>query len=177
MEEGAKPAPLAGSLVAQITAKRQMHVTVTTDSHFMVRFGDVTLISQLISGSAPDVKKLLDTFEEPTKIRVFASEMHNAVQRVSAIAQETKAAIVRMEWTETEMSVSAHSEESGDVEAKFKIFPGATPGKIAIACPYLLEYFKGKDGIVLMGTKDPSAPLVLRYRRQSHGRYHADEGS
>ena len=100
--------------------------------------------------------------EEPIKVRLFASELYNAARRIADIANASNG-IARLLWTDSEMVVSAHSEDHGDVEAKLRVQPGADPGRIAVNVKYLLEYFARKDGLVTMGINTRSSPMLLHY--------------
>ena len=157
-----KPIPLAGSLVTQLVSKRMVHLTVSTNDKLIVRFGDAIVVCSLIQGSPPDFKKLIDSMEEPIKVRLFASELYNAARRIADIANASNG-IARLLWTDSEMVVSAHSEDHGDVEAKLRVQPGADPGRIAVNVKYLLEYFAKKDGLVTMGINTRSSPMLLHY--------------
>jgi DNA polymerase III sliding clamp (beta) subunit (PCNA family) len=157
-----KPVPLAASLVTQLISKRLVYLTVSTAGKLILRFGDAIVVCSLIQGSPPDFKKLIDGMEEPIKLCFFAGELYNAARRIADIANASNG-IARLLWTDSEMVVSAHSEDHGDVEAKLRVQPGADPGRIAVNVKYLLEYFARKDGLVTMGISTRSSPIVLRY--------------
>ncbi len=155
-------APLANSLIDQLTNVRELH-TILGQDKFQCRFGDVQLVSSLISGSFPNWKQLAGAFEKSVTVRFFGGELLNAVKRLRAIAKDG-AGVVRLLWTDTSMTISSRSEECGEVEATIKVQPGSNPGRIAIDVKYLLEYFVGKDGLVtMMSNGDGRGPATFQY--------------
>ncbi|GAH93519.1 unnamed protein product, partial [marine sediment metagenome] len=61
------------------------------------------------------------------------------------------------------MTVSASSEEVGRVEGTLPV-QADNPDRVAINIKYLLEYLKGKEGLITMGLTGKTSPVVLRYR-------------
>ena len=151
--------PLEDSLISQVICKRKIEISL--GKGLMVRFGRVTLFSQLIEGSAPNFKQLIPK-EQPLKVRLFAPELECAVRRCADIAKDGKG-IIRLSWTETTMTVSAKSEAKGNVEAEIKVQTEGGEGKVAINVNYLLNYLKGKEGLLTIGATDPQSPLLFRH--------------
>ncbi|MDD5703648.1 MAG: hypothetical protein PHU23_16565 [Dehalococcoidales bacterium] len=104
-------AGLETTLIRQLTQARQLQLSIG-NGNIGVRFGNITLISKLIEGTPPDHLALLNNFQEPTKVKLMATELYNAVRRLEGIAREGTG-IVRLQWTDSRMTVSARSEEKG----------------------------------------------------------------
>ena len=153
-------APLDNNLVGQILAKRELGLSLS-DGNLMARFGRVTLIGKLIQGTPPDWIQLIPQ-ETPLKVRLFASELERAVHRLQGIAKDGDG-IVRLVWTETAMTVSAKSAEKGDVEAEVPVQTEGGPGKVALNVRYLLDYLKGREGLVTLCANGVSNPVLLRH--------------
>ena len=152
--------PLEDSLVSQVTAKRQLELTLG-DKILVARFGRVTLLSKLIEGTAPNFSQLIPQ-DPPLKVRIFAPELERAVRRVKEIAKDGKG-IVRLNWTETAMTVSAKSDEKGSVEAEVPVQTEGGTGRIALNVSYLLDYLKGKEGLVSIGVRGVQDPVLFRH--------------
>lgn len=158
--------PVGDSLVSQITAARQLKLSLRSgvmDANYMeARFGNITLVCKLISGNPPDHLLFLSNFQEPNKVRFMAPELFNAVRRLQDIAKDGSG-IVRLRWTETAMTVSAKSKEKGEVSAEIAVQPGSAPGRVAFNLAYLREYLDGKSGFVTMGQGEKTAPVIFHY--------------
>ena len=154
---------LGNSLVQQLTGKRQLKVTLGEgNGRIKLQFGDITLVSTLISGTPPRHKDLIPNFQELTKVKFFATELLNAVKRLEEIAKDG-AGIVRLSWTDTVMTVFAKSEEKGDSMAEIPLQPGSSPGRIALSINNILDYLSGKPGLIAMGVTTEQSPAVFHY--------------
>ncbi|GAJ14166.1 unnamed protein product, partial [marine sediment metagenome] len=152
--------PLEDSLVSQVIAKRQLELTLG-DGRVVARFGRVTLLSKLIEGTAPSFSQLIPQ-EPPLKVRVFAPEFERAVRRVKEIAKDAKG-IVCLTWTENAMTVFAKSEDKGKAEAEIPVQTEGGTGRTAINVSYLLDYLKGKEGLVSIGVSGMQDPVLFRH--------------
>ncbi len=55
-----------------------------------------------------------------------------------------------------------NAEESGEVTAQVPLLaPCTEAGRVAISARFLVEYLKGQEGIVTMGVKDHSSPVLF----------------
>lgn len=159
--------PLQDNLVNQVMSKRQISLALEDQQKLdgqrklVARFGRVTMIIKLIQGTAPDVKQLIPE-DTPTKIRLFASDLERAVRRVKDVAKDGKG-IVRFTWTETAMTVSAKSEKKGNVEAQVSVQTEGEPGRTAVNVDYLLNYLKGREGLVSIGVRGEQEPVLFRH--------------
>jgi len=68
---------------------------------------------------------------------------------------------VRLSWTEDTMTVAAKGEK-GDSQAELRV-QATGAGRVGINTSYLLDYLKGKDGVVTMGVTDEQGPILFRY--------------
>jgi len=151
--------PLENSLINQVMSKRQMELAM--GNGLMARFGRVTLFSTLIKGSAPNFSQLIPK-EPPLKVRVFAPDLERAVRRCAEVAGDNKG-IIRLSWTETAMTVSAKGGEKGSVEAQVPVQTEGGTGKVAVNVSYLLDYLKGKDGLLSIGVTSTQGPVLFRH--------------
>jgi DNA polymerase-3 subunit beta len=167
------PAGLADNLISQITQVRQLQLSLgdytqgteevpAVPTNVRLRFGNITLIGKLIQGTPPDHLQALNNFQEPIKARLMAPELYNAVRRMQGIAEDNTG-IVRLQWTDSQMTVSARSEKTGEVDATFPIAPGSQPGRIALNVTYLLDYLAGKEGLITLGKAEGNAPALFHY--------------
>jgi len=157
---------LGDSLEKLVMSKRQVDVALvgakSSEADILrVCFSGVTALIRLIQGNPPDFKLLIPK-DIPTTVRFFPSDLERVIRRLSAIAKEGLD-IVRLNWTNDTMTVSASAEEVGKVEGTLPV-QADNPDRVAINIKYLLDYLKGKEGMVTMGLTGKTAPVVFRYR-------------
>ena len=131
------------------------------DDRVVARFGPVFVGSQLIGGTPPNWKQLIPS-EPPMQVRIYAPDMERAMRRVQKVAEDGSGT-VRFAWGDGAMTVSAKAEEKGEVQATIPVDIQGDPGKIALNVKYLLEYLKGKMGLLTMGVSTPQSPVLFRY--------------
>jgi DNA polymerase-3 subunit beta len=154
------PVPLADSLVRQVISKRQLELGLA-DGRLVARFGRVTLTTRLIEGTSPSYKKLIPQ-DPPLKVRILARELETAVRRLKDMAKDASG-IVRLSWTETTLTLSAKCNEKGDVTAELPIQTEGGPGRVALNLSYLLDYLKGKEGLLTLAASNQTSPILLRH--------------
>ena len=157
---------LGDSLVGQLISKRLANVAIveakgSTSEILRVRFSGVTALIKLIEGSPPNFKQLIPS-DIPTRVIFFPGDLERAIKRLGAIARGGSGA-VKLAWTNDTMTVSASDEETGKVEGTLPV-QANNPDKVAINISYLLEYLKGKEGMITMGLTGKTAPVVFRHR-------------
>jgi len=157
---------LGDSLVGTITQKRQIDVTFAEGKEgapdkLQACFSNVAVQIALISGTPPDFKRLIPK-DIPNKVQLFPGDLERAVRRLSAIAKDGSG-LVQLSWTKDTMTVSASSDEMGEMEGTLPVQTD-TPGKVALKSSYLLEYLKGKEGFITMGVTSKTDPVVFRHR-------------
>jgi len=153
--------PLESSLVRQLMAVRPIKLSLA-EGIADFRFSNIHLITKLIAGTPPDHLALLNNFREPIKVKLMAPELRNAVRRLEGIARDGTG-IVRLKWTESGMTVSARSEEKGEISAEIPVQPESLPGRVALNVKYLLEYLEGKEGVITLGKDEGSSPALFHY--------------
>lgn len=154
------PVPLADSLVRQVISKRQLELGLA-DGRLVARFGRVTLVARLIQGTSPSYKKLIPE-DPPLKVRILARELETAVRRLKDMAKDASD-IVRLSWTVTTLTVSAKCAEKGDVAAELPIQTEGGPGRVAVNLSYLLDYLKGREGLLTIAASNQTSPILLRH--------------
>jgi len=154
-EKTPRVAPLESSLIAVVTARRQLELALG-NGQLEARFGPATLIARLIQGSPPNYRQLIPE-DTPQKVRVMAPDFERAVRQVREMAKDN----VRLIWSETEMTVRAVSEDKGELEVVIPVETDGGPGRTAVNISYLLDYLRGKEGLVTMGIAGPTSPILF----------------
>jgi len=155
------PPPVAGSLIEQITARRELQLALG-DGRLKIAFGQATIIAQLIKGTPPNFAQLIPE-EVSQEVRFFAPDLERAVRRLKDVARDGSG-IVRLTWTEASLTAVAKSDEKGEGRAEVPAQAEGGPGRIALNVSYLLDYLKGREGVVTMGVRGAQDPVIL-----SHG--------
>ena len=151
----------ADTLVDLVTARGKMEIALS-EQRLGVRFGTVTLVTNLIQGTPPNFRQLIPQ-EVPHTVRVLSADLARAVRHVRDIARDGSG-IVRLFWTEDTMTVSARSEGESKAETSLRVQADGGCGRVALNVAYLLDYLQGKDGLVTMGVRSVSEPVLFRYR-------------
>lgn len=147
--------PAVDAVLAQLAIARRM-LDLGYDDHRMVaKWGNVSVDSLVIEGTPPSFRQLIPK-EPPQKFKVFAPDFGLAVRRLKDVASEGSG-IVRLEWNDGTLKLSAASEEN-KVETEVNVTSEGGPGRIAFNYRYLLEYFKDRQGMVEVGISSGSAP-------------------
>jgi len=152
--------PPVGSLVGQVTAKRQLRLAVKED-RLRAAFGRVVVVARLIEGTPPDYRRLIPD-EVSQEVRFFAPDLERAVRRLKEIARDSSGA-VKLSWTENTLTATARSEEKGEVTAEVPAQTDGTAGRIAINVGHLLDYLKGREGIVTMGVRGAQEAVLFHH--------------
>ncbi len=142
--------------------KRTLELTVTTPALY-AKFGRVDFVTKLIQGTPPDYGQHIPTEEIPHKVRMSARDLERAVCQVSDMAGESSG-IARLVWSDGSLMVSARSEKAGSVEVTVPVAIEGGNGRVALNVNYLLGYLKGKEGIVTMGVRTDSTPVLFTHR-------------
>ena len=153
------------TLVERVLSKRQIELVFAKDEGFpdklQMRFGKVTVQSKLIAGEPPNFKQLVPE-KTPTMVQLFPGDLERAIKRLKVVAKDSDG-IVRLVWTKDTMTASASDEEAGKIEGTLPV-QADNDGKIALSISYILEYLRGKEGLVTMGYTGLSSPVILRHR-------------
>ena len=158
-EKAPPPALPADSLVKQVIAKRPLNVSLSPE-RLVAHFGKITLLSNLIQGTAPNFSQVIPQ-DPPLTVTAWAPELERCVNRVKGVARAGNGAI-RLSWGENKMVVSARSEENS-ASAEMNVMSNGSSGRTALSVKYLLDYLSKKEGIVTIGISSDQSPILLRY--------------
>lgn len=150
--------PLLGdslSIAESVVAKRLIAVAIDgPKARMRLDLGTASLVCLLISGTYPNYAILVPS---PTNwMRVNATDLLRAVAQASGIAADNSG-IVRLEWTDKELRVSAQAQEVGHTRITIPA-DCLAPGHVAVNSRYVLAYLAGKEGFVTLYSDNPSAP-------------------
>jgi DNA polymerase III sliding clamp (beta) subunit (PCNA family) len=143
--------PMAMLAVASRTAAIRFTPTLLSFHH-----GAVTIWVHLSQGSFPDYHQLIPT-DLPHKVTFDAEAALRAIRSLADIAAGGSG-IVRLNWSENSLVLSAKAEEAGLVSGSVRAHAQGGEGKIAFDIRYLSDYLAGKSGPVLLETSKPSSP-------------------
>ncbi|MDD5095435.1 MAG: hypothetical protein PHV74_13810 [Dehalococcoidia bacterium] len=158
--KASKPAdPAVDALLFQVAlAKRLISLGIRIEQKedqaeglMAAQFGDVTLLSKLITGTPPRWTEVIPQ-DPPQKLKVFAQDLYRSLLQVKDVAQEANN-IVRLSWTDNTLKVVARGIQTAEAECFATIIGGE--GHIAFNLSYLLEYLKGRQGLVEIGVISP----------------------
>ena len=157
---------LGDSLVGLVMSKRQMDIALVEAKSsgagiLRLCFSGVTALIKFIQGTPPNFKQLIPK-DIPTTVKFFPGDLERAVKRLRGIAH-AGSGTVRLTWTTDTMTVSASSEDVGKVEGMLSV-QADNPDRVGLNIVYLLEYLKGKEGMITMGLSGGTAPVMFRYR-------------
>ena len=154
----APPGPDNGDdIVSKVIARRALRLGVM-DSKAKFSFGDVHVITTLVGGTPPKFGQLIPK-EVKTTIKVYASDLERAVQKVRKIFKSAHGRIA-LTWTESQLTVAATEEDVGTVRDEIPV-EASEPGQAFINSLYLSSYLKGKSNLVTIGVNSATEPLVF----------------
>ena len=156
--------PVGAQTVAQVvTAKRNLRVSILGSSKLRMDFGtSASVVANLIDGKIPNYAQLVPSGEPILKSEIFAPQLMAAVLRVKDVAK-AGSGITRFEFEDGMINVSA---KDGDNEVGSTIDAISTqgePSSIALNQKYLLEYLKGKEGIITFTRYTEQGPVTFEY--------------
>ncbi len=146
------------SVVDLVLPKTELELEVDA-SKVKLHFGIVSLCSRCIEGKPPNYHHLVLDYEP--SVQLYGPDLELALRRVQIPVKEGKA-ILHMIWDAGAMTLTADSEDAGNIEVKFPV-QTFSPGKFALEYPFLLEYVRGKAGLITLCAKDHKNPILLRY--------------
>ena len=132
----------------------------TTHNRIGFQFGNVQLYSQLTQGTYPNYQ-VAEAYTQSylIKIKFFTPDMETAVKRVAALAKQGSG-IVRLEWENNQMKVSAKYNEQVSAST-IRIQGNPKKGRIGINYQYLADYCKGRNGIIEMSFRSSTEAIRL----------------
>lgn len=154
--------PPADSIVPIVTAKKM--VTLGHDGEKGLRFQfaqGITAIVKLVQGDPPDWLKLIPTGEPVLKVQVYAPDLELAINRVKNIAKEDNGR-VKIDFKDDQATISA-KDEGIDAESTIStINAEGVPNRFAVSISYILNYLKGKEGIVSVSWTSENSPIAFK---------------
>jgi len=160
-----KPPQLEGvATPAQIaTAKRLVRLEYTADL-LRVSFGEVSLLTKLVQGTFPNYHQLIP--QGGMEVEFDAGDLLRACKGMVRVAKEGSG-ILRLSWGNDHLKVEARAEDVGTLSATIPA-TCAGEGRIAFSAAYLMEYLKGKEGMVSLAWTSSQAPCRFSYRGVSN---------
>ena len=144
-----------------VLAKRPMKLWFNVHT-LSCRFGGVKVTTQLIQGEFPNYKMLIPGGQEQ-RVVMDAESMALALRQVQSTANEGSG-IVRLSWENEQLRLEARGEEVGAASVTIPCSSQGGPAHIAFNVRYLLEYFTGRQGQVMLEVTTPSSPGLFTYR-------------
>ena len=155
------------SLIPIITAKKQVMVACDKDAAGLrFTFGQsATAFVKLIQGSPPAWIQLLPKGEARYTGSVMGMELELAVRRAHRLAK-AGAGIIRMVFNDQTAVISAKQDDQ-NVESSVSVMAAkGIPSRVALNAKYLLDYLKGKEGIVTITVTEEKSPVEFRYQKE-----------
>lgn len=146
-------------------AKRPMNLTFDKAS-LSCHFGGLKVITQLVDGTFPEYKSLIPQGQDQ-RIVFEAADFALALRQLLHVGSQGSG-VIRLSWEENAMQVSSHSEELGTAETTIPGVSQGGPSHIAFNFKYLLEYFQGREGQVMLEVTNPSNPGLFTHRGTPH---------
>ena len=115
----------------------------TEKTKMIIKSEKTTTISRLLEGQFPKYNQLIPS-ESPKTATVNVSEMISALERVSIMVNE-KTSIVKMEFSENQLKLTADTPDSGKSEEEMAINYTGEELVIAFNYKYVLEALKNID--------------------------------
>jgi len=155
----------AEALIPMIMAKKEVAVGYDGKTGLRFVFGDAaTAIVKLIQGSPPAWVKLIPKGEPTLETHVIAGELELAVRRALRVAKDNSG-IIRMVFNDDTAIISA-SKDDQKVESSIKTFATkGAPGKVGLGANYLLDYLKGKEGVVTIAMVGEGSPVIFQHQK------------
>jgi len=156
--------PANGQSVAQIvTAKRNLRLSLLGSSKLRLDFGtSASVVASLIQGTIPKYSQLVPSGEPILKSEIFAPQFEAAVKRVKKVAKDGTG-MVHLEFADGQLNISAKHEDDEVGSTIDVINTQGEPSSIAFNQKYLLEYLKGKEGIITFTRYTEQGPVTFEY--------------
>jgi len=157
--------PASDFLIPVIMAKKRASLALDGETGLRFIFGDsTTAIVKLLDGSPPDWLKLMPKKEPVLKASVMGSQLELAVRRVHSVAK-MGTNVVRLAFNDDAITVSAKYEDQ-EVESTGKILMSqGAPNNVALDASYLLDYLKGKEGLVTLSWESQGSPILFNHQK------------
>lgn len=134
---------------------------ITEKSKILLKSEKTTTISRLLDGQFPKYNQLIPN-ESPKEAHVNVSQMISALERASIMVNE-KTCIVKLEFTNNNLKITADTSESGKSEENIDIDYTGEELTIAFNYKFVLEALKNIDSdIVKVGLNTPLSATMFR---------------
>ncbi len=127
-------------------------------------FGEVSLLTKLVQGTFPNYRQLIP--QGGMEVEFDAGDLLRACKGMVRVAKEGSG-ILRLSWGDEHLKVEARAEDVGTLSATIPATCGGE-GRIAFNAAYLMEYLKGKEGMVSFAWTSSQAPCRFSYRGVSN---------
>lgn len=132
------------------------------ENQVIFTFGDTTFVSRRIEGSFPNYRQLLPK-EHTTRAVIDRAELHDAVKRVSLMAQQSTPLRVKISTSEHTLTLSAGTQDIGDANEDLQVTPEGENVEIAFNHSYLLDGVSvAETDTVALEVTSPLKPGVLK---------------
>ncbi len=164
-EKTPRTPPASDALIPVIMAKKQASVALDGKTGLRFVFGDsTTAIVKLVDGNPPEWLKLMPKEKPVIQASLMGSDLELAVRRVLAVALQGSK-IVRLVFNEDTATISAkHDDQEIESTVKVLVSKGA-PNKVGLDARYLLDYLKGKTGIVSLSWVSEGSPIAFNHQK------------
>lgn len=133
----------------------------TEKSKIIIKSEKTTTISRLLDGQFPKYNQLIPQ-ESPKEAMVNVSQLISALERVSIMVNE-KTSIVKLEFTNNNLKLSADTPDSGKSEENLDIDYSGEELTIAFNYKFVLEALKNIDSeIVKIGLNTPLSATMFK---------------
>ena len=133
----------------------------TEKSKIIIKSEKTTTISRLLEGQFPKYNQLIPN-ESPKEALVNVSQMISALERVSIMVNE-KTSIVKLEFSNNNLKLSADTPDSGKSEENIDIDYAGEELTIAFNYKFVLEALKNIDSdIVKVGLNTPLSATMFK---------------
>ncbi|MBS4913190.1 MAG: DNA polymerase III subunit beta [Veillonella sp.] len=133
-------------------------------------FDTVYLISRLIEANFPDYNKVIpSTFDSSAVLnrRDFAG----AVDRVSLLAKDAEYNVIRYDWNETEVTLTAQNSDIGAAKEEVLCEFKGTPFTISFNSKYISDILRHSTGDLIHLYLKQNGPVVIRQDNNSNYTY------
>ncbi|HUV51632.1 MAG TPA: hypothetical protein VMW64_00980 [Dehalococcoidia bacterium] len=129
-----------------------------------VQFGIVTLLAKTITGTPPNFKQLIPSSgsSQFNSVNIYAADLEIALRRIMGAVEVGEAAAVRMEWDNGKMKLATGYLENR-IEVSMPVGTSNGAGRVALDFKYLMEYIKGKAGLITMDVSTQTNPVLFRH--------------
>lgn len=138
-------------------------MSLVGDNKLRLDFGtSASVVMNLVAGDPPQWLSLVPQGEPILQSHLFAPQLEAAAKRVQGIAKDSSG-IVRMEFAEGKLKVSAAATDQEISSVIETINTQGEPGRVGINVQYLLEFVSGKQGIISLSRYTDAGPVVFEY--------------